>query len=310
MAVVLFVVSLLLSVYARDDTVFITELGNSCPKGTAKLTTVVECRAGSRLAGTNGDDYNGEEYRSDWPSGCYHCNNTKGCIDGSWFNTHPIGAANHNARPYCSDGFVPIQKGQMLMVGDSDIDYWIEWSTVFGNANNIGFGGYTCRNVNDEAQLFIEAFEPSAVVLVCGENDLAYGYNVESKFKSFSKVVGQYLLGGSRVIYIGTKPEPSTTGLHHEYKKYDQLIANLAANMSGTGVPPLTMIDSYGAFEEIGNPKSLYRSDGLHLSDAGYKYWDQWVDAVLNAKENNTNCYLWKSGACAENVGAVTTGNY
>ena len=287
--------------FAREGNVFITEPGNSCPNGTQKLMTAAECRAGSRLAGITGDSYNGEENERNWPSGCYFCNDADECAHnnqttGFWFNKHTTGSANGTAQPYCSDGYLPITKGEMLLVGDSDIDYWFNWSAVFEDANNVGFGGYTCREVEDEVQLFIETFQPSVVVLVCGENAISWGYNVSSTFEVFRNVVDQYISGGAKVIYIGTKPEPDTTDLHDEYREYDNLIWNLAANMSGNGEPSFVMIDSYGGFEALGNPESLYANDSLHLSAEGYQLWTEWVNLAFY----NTNCFVWRSGVCVD----------
>merc|ERR550525_1333316 len=146
--------------------------------------------------------------------------------------------------------------------------------------------------------MFIEAFEPSMVVLVCGENDIANGYDVSSTFDVFSTVVDQYIAGGARVLYIGTKPEPGTTGYHTKYQQYDSYIWDLAANKSGDGLPPLVMIDSYSGFEAIGNADSLYDSDELHLSAEGYSYWTQWAKTALNATGDDANCYAWRSGVC------------
>ena len=275
---------------ARDGTVYITDPGNSCPTGSQKLTTVAECKAGSRLAGTKGDSYNGEESESGWPSGCYFCDDAAGCTPGSWFNNHTTGSANGNASPYCSNGWLPITKGEILFVGDSDIDYWHDWSVTFEDGNNVGYGGYTCRKVVDEASNFIETFQPSLVVLVCGENDFANGYDVSSTFEVFSNVVDQYISGGAKVIYIGTKPEPETTNLHDDYQRYDSLIQNSTK-------ASLVMIDSYNAFEALGNPESLYANDSLHLSPEGYQLWTEWLNIALN---DNNNCRVWRSGICVD----------
>merc|ERR1712129_214402 len=100
---------------------------------------------------------------------------------------------------------------------------------------------------------------------------------------------------GTKVIYIGTKPEPGTTSLHGKYRTYDQLIWNLTVNNDNAS---LVMIDSYGAFESMGNPNSLYDDDNLHLSESGYAYWNEWVNIALNATDD---CRVWRAGVCVGN---------
>jgi hypothetical protein len=56
----------------------------------------------------------------------------------------------------------------------------------------VGYGGYTCRDVLDEADDFIAAFAPSTVVLVWGENDIASGRSVNNTLALFNQVVDKY----------------------------------------------------------------------------------------------------------------------
>merc|ERR1712232_1045418 len=62
----------------------------------------------------------------------------------------------------------------------------------------------------------------------------------------------------------------------------------------------LVMIDSYGGFELMGNPRSLYGDDGLHLSEIGYGHWNEWVKAAMNVTGNNTDCHVWRAGSCVD----------
>jgi hypothetical protein len=91
--------------------------GNVCAADQEKLTTLATCRAGMRLAGQSGDSYNGAETSSDWPSGCYYCDDVDDCADGTWLNEDSTGEANGGARPYCSSGFLPLSQGETLFVG-------------------------------------------------------------------------------------------------------------------------------------------------------------------------------------------------
>eukprot|EP00520_Triparma_pacifica_P004399 CAMPEP_0118641900 /NCGR_PEP_ID=MMETSP0785-20121206/5554_1 /TAXON_ID=91992 /ORGANISM="Bolidomonas pacifica, Strain CCMP 1866" /LENGTH=285 /DNA_ID=CAMNT_0006533427 /DNA_START=24 /DNA_END=878 /DNA_ORIENTATION=+ len=264
-----------------------------------------ECRAGLRLVGHYGDSYQGQENDADWPSGCYYCDDVDWCSDGAWLNVATTGSSNGGAKPYCSLDFKPLAVGETLYVGDSDIDYWDESLDLITPSYNVGFGGYTCKDVRNEMSQISSALNPSTVVLVCGENDIGYGHSVTKTLTFFNEVVDHYIAGGSRVIYIGTKPEPATTDIHDKYNEYDTAIAARAATLasSANNLPPLIMIDSNAGFVAVGNGADLYADDGLHLSTAGYSLWGSWLKAAVEATGDDEKCYLWKSGVCVEGGG-------
>ena len=152
----------------------------------------------------------------------------------------------------------------ILFTGDSDIEGWAT-AAEFPKSVNVGVGGATCGDVAKKAEGYISTYSPREVVLVCGENDLAYGASVAKTMKRLTKAVDRLASGGARVIFIGTKPEPSTKSLHKKYRKYDQKVRALTRDGN-----LYTFIDSYGGFEALGNPNSLYKGDKLHLSEEGY----------------------------------------
>ncbi|GMH55085.1 hypothetical protein TrLO_g5799 [Triparma laevis f. longispina] len=291
--------------------------GNICPSGELHIASGELCRAALSLynfplsssssIGLNGDYYNGVEDDSDWPKGCYYCDDTPSCTDGVWFNEHATGAASDNAKVLCSPDLTPIPADPLLFVGDSDIDYWRNTESQFSEGHsaiyNVGFGGYTCSDVKPEVTSFTATFAPKTVVLVCGENDLAGGASVSSTYSKFKEVVQAYIDGGAeKVITVSTKPEPETTSLHTKYEELDGLIkSDFIKTMDGKFV----FIDSYNAFLDVGNTRDLYADDGLHLSDKGYEHWNTWVATTLS---DVTGCTLWKSNECDEEGDDVDDG--
>lgn len=179
----------------------------------------------------------------------------------------------------------------LLFEGDSDIENWD--TTGYSDSANVGVGGAVCWDVLDSIEDTLQVYQPRRVVLVCGENDL-WNQSVSATFDDFSAVVSRIHDHGADVYYMGTKPEPSTTMLHTEYREYDALIRAHATELATGGETPLVMIDVYPGFETAGNPDSLYEDDGLHLSEAGYALWDSWLTEALDAE----GCILWESGAC------------
>jgi lysophospholipase L1-like esterase len=295
--------------------------GNICPDGFTYISSWEACRAAlsvySALSTNNRDvdglDYVGTFATEDHPKGCIND------YDGVWFNEAGVGSENNDAEVFCGDAFFEstiVQSGQtettLLFVGDSDVDYWEQVESTFGTvfpttntntcdsnsdssctfAYNVGYGGYTCKDVMDEASDFIGAFNPSKVVLVCGENDIAGGSSAAKAFARYQKVVLSYLDGGAIPVFsFSTKPEPDSTELHDKYKDLDRLIKDWAATLDGK----LVFIDSYGGFEDLGNGVDLYDTDLLHLSELGYQYWEQWLTIAL---KDLTNCQVWRSGVC------------
>ena len=286
------------------------ELGtdNTCPSGKTRIGSGIACRAALQLLGYDGSEYKGEEpggADESWPAGCYRCDGVAGCQNGVWFNPAGVGSVNGGANVICADGLEPLSKGGLLFAGDSDIDGWAS-EQKWPNSYNVGVGGATCLNVKKEAAALVEAFLPSWVVLVCGENDLM-GASVSSTFSRLRKSVERLTSSGSRVLYIGTKPEPSTKNLHDEYTEYDAKVKQLAADLaasSNDGRPPLVMVDSFSSFEQLGNPSSLYKSDRLHLSGGGYAYWEAWVEVAMAS--DVTACEVFANGVCVQGQGIAS----
>ena len=159
---------------------------------------------------------------------------------------------------------------------------------------NVGEGGTTCRQWVKRIVKEVDKYTPkTAVVLVCGENDL-YNRYADEVFKDFRKVVEKiYANGVDRIIYMGTKPEPDTKYLHKDYREYDEMIRNYFVDAEPDG--KFTMVDVYPSFVAMGNPRSLYANDDLHLSKEGYNYWNNWLQSALT----DNNCVRWQDGDCA-----------
>mmetsp|Transcript_8329 Transcript_8329/g.10467 ORF Transcript_8329/g.10467 Transcript_8329/m.10467 type:complete len:388 (-) Transcript_8329:479-1642(-) len=188
-----------------------------------------------------------------------------------------------------------------LFAGDSDIEGW-DTDDEFPDSVNEGVGGWTCKQVGKRINKYLKKHQPEWVVLVCGENDLAYGESVDKTFQDFESVVAKIVKKGARVIYMGTKPEPGTKKLHSDYEKYDAKIRAKATGMAATAdtIPPLVMVDVYPVFDVIerDEPGELYKGDNLHLSKYGYAYWTEWAKTAL--ADDLGSCIRWENNSCAE----------
>jgi len=296
---------LLKSVTAQDDVV-LANAGNACPADYVKLATAEGCQRA--MVELDFSTYRGTEDETGWPGGCYYCQNVNGCSNGVWFNRNPIGAAKEGAKPICA---LPGWEGdpppiETLFVGDSDVSRW-ETSSVFPSSVNVGFGGYTCAQVNNIIDRELALHTPTWVVIVCGENDL-FDQNFDDTFDDFAVVIEKIKNFGARALYMGTKPEPSTQNMHSEYEMYDAKIRTYATTLAAADVstpPPLVMVDVYLGFNELGNPRSLYNRDRLHLSNEGYGYWNTWATTALG--DTPAQCVRWLSNDCDETAPVAST---
>lgn len=275
---------------------------NTCPSGYERIVDEAECRASMPLIqGGDPDHYNGNSGpEADYPSGCYSCNRqANGCSNGVWFNPHASGAAATGARPVCKQDF-SIQTGATLFVGDSDIDYWHTSGTAIPGSYNVGIGGNTCRDVLKEIDFLMQNFQPSSVVLICGENDLASGTPVGKTFGRWKQVVEKILAQGARVTMLGTKPEADSVNLHTKYQAYDTKIKEYVVKAASEGAPaPVVFVDSFKAFTAMGNADSLYdpseAPNYLHLGPNGYAHFDRWAQLATTGL---FGCMIWEGDAC------------
>eukprot|EP00747_Dinoflagellata_sp_TGD_P137435 gnl/TRDRNA2_/TRDRNA2_175687_c1_seq1.p1 gnl/TRDRNA2_/TRDRNA2_175687_c1~~gnl/TRDRNA2_/TRDRNA2_175687_c1_seq1.p1 ORF type:complete len:318 (-),score=33.91 gnl/TRDRNA2_/TRDRNA2_175687_c1_seq1:31-984(-) len=183
------------------------------------------------------------------------------------------------SRRACGEG--PLPTDCVVFVGDSDIEYWEDsgWSSSFPDAVNIGMGGATIREAARHVESMVAAMRPKGFVVLCsGENDMEPDSEVEPLYDMWKFTVETILASDHkpRIIMLSTKPEPDSTELYDNYKIYDDLIKDYCESCSD-----VVFIDLHGAFNEIGNPRELYRDDGLHMTDMGYEIVTARVKAIM-----------------------------
>jgi len=287
---------------------------NSCVKSYSPITSSLwACRAAMSMADSSlqgdqdGDNFQGSEDDPGFPKGCYFCpQSTNTCEEGYWFNEHSEGSGEKSARLLCAKDNPDVvdDSTEVAFIGDSDIDYWSTTESIIPGSYNYGVGGSTCKNVMKEIDSLLNTVQDlKVIVLVCGENDLSDGGKVGKTFKRFKMIVKKANNKNVQVIYLGTKPEPSTKSIHGKYRSYDTKINKWAFTLfdQASNLPtPLTMINVYSVFDTKENKDDLYSKDNLHLSEDGYELWQTWLTIAydeINSSENNS-CPVWNNGAC------------
>lgn len=307
---------LLLLLALRNASIFVTaqspvvilrdENTVDCPEDYNIITSYPACLAALHYLGpgnpetdndvVTSDSFAEVESNEDFPSGCYFWADD----DMYYFNEHPSGSAEKDSFVVCAQNLEPLSTGNVLWIGDSDVDFWKNTAEISPGSHNVAIAGSTCEDILGYMDDMVNAFLPETVVLVCGENDL-FDSSAAEAFSRLSRVVDKLNALGTRVIFMGTKDEPDSSSLWSKYAKYDTKVKKLAENLAASStenVSALTFVDVNAGFKDIGNPDSLYGPDELHLSHEGYALWDEWVTLALD----DDSCVIWQSGSCTMNI--------
>jgi lysophospholipase L1-like esterase len=147
-----------------------------------------------------------------------------------------------------------------------------------------GFGGSNTNDLLHFADRVVLAYQPRAVVVYEGDNDIKAGIppeKIAATFKAFVEKV-HARLPEARVYVLSIKPSPSRWELWPAMQATNEL---LKAQCEGNRL--LTYIDvAAGMLDGNGQPKpDLYQQDRLHLVRKGYEIWRDAVRPVLLAAE-------------------------
>jgi len=176
----------------------------------------------------------------------------------------------------------PPAPGGVVFVGSSSIVMWKNLEHDFPDAGVIkrGFGGSELADSVFYADRIVIPYQPRAVVLYAGDNDLAAGKTPETVIADFQAFVAKVhgALPNARIVYIAIKPSPSRWNIHDKMERANRGIAAECARE-----PYLRFVDVYTPMLGAnGEPRpELFREDRLHMNEAGYALWRPLVAAQL-----------------------------
>ena len=169
----------------------------------------------------------------------------------------------------------------IVFVGSSSIRLWDDlaadmapWPVI-----NRGFGGATLAEVLTCADRLIFDYEPQAVVIYAGENDLAHGAAVDGVLEGLQRLAAE---AGETppILFLAIKTAPVRQRLAARFAAANGAVSDLANEQAWLAyvdtVSPLRRSDG-------GVRGELYRADGLHLNSEGYALWTGVVRAALSA---------------------------
>lgn len=173
------------------------------------------------------------------------------------------------------DKVSPPPKNGIVFTGSSSIRLWENLSGYFPNKPLIqrGFGGSELSDVRYFADRIILRYRPKQIVLYAGENDIATGkLTAKQTFDQFVNLF-QYLRQkqpGVPLVYISIKLSPSRRQFWPIVEAANKLISNYLAKQPNTRFVDIRPVMRGSDGQPIGE---LFKSDSLHMTEAGYRRW-------------------------------------
>ena len=187
----------------------------------------------------------------------------------------------------------------ILFTGSSSIRFWssLEHDMAPYTVINRGFGGSMIHQVLHYAEEIIVPYQPAAIFLYAGENDIAglwltrkhSAEEVCENFEEFCRHV-QHHLPDVPVHYISIKPARSRQKYWPEMQRANRMIEQFCETDKR-----LRYIDIVPAMQtETGETRSeLFSFDGIHMNEKGYAVWTKvirpYVEEIAAGKTGSSS---------------------
>ena len=173
-----------------------------------------------------------------------------------------------------ADGERIPEAGGIVFVGSSSIRMWKTLESDFDGFSVVrrGFGGSQVSDVLAFLDRIVLCYQPRAVVLYAGDNDIAAGESAETVANDFETFVTRVHAAdpGVDVLFIAIKPSLKRWALVEEMRDANRLIKSYAE-----ATERVTYLDIDTPMLGVdGKPTpDLFLKDGLHLNANGYAVW-------------------------------------
>ncbi|MCR8556745.1 GDSL family lipase [Mucilaginibacter sp. BJC16-A38] len=173
---------------------------------------------------------------------------------------------------------------ETIFYGSSSIRLWTGLNDDFKDLKpvNLGFGGSTLAACVWFFERVMIPYQPKRLVIYAGDNDLGDGRNPEEVFIFFQQLVVKVnkRFGDLPCYFVSLKPSVSRWKMIDQFKYTNNLIETEI----------ITRNDNWhfiNVFKEMIDPagrlkKEYFMSDGLHLSENGYKLWKEIIRKHIN----------------------------
>lgn len=180
------------------------------------------------------------------------------------------------------DAKTPPPKGALLFVGSSTIRMWdLESSWPGEKLLNNGFGGSTLPDAIHHFESLVAPYEPRAVILYSGDNDIGRERSVSQvieDFKTFA-ALSRKTHPGAPVVILAIKPSVKRWSLWNRMEQANEAVKALCETTPGLFYADVAtpMLGPDGGMPSA----TWFKADGLHLSPEGYAAWKKVIDGVL-----------------------------
>ena len=181
----------------------------------------------------------------------------------------------------------PINSKSIVMVGNSITEAGGDWSQKMNNKNfaNRGISGDNVSGVKDRVDEIIKG-NPQKIFLMIGINDVSHHQTSDFIVNEISELIERIRLNSPRtsifiqsILPINESFEIYTRldGRSNQVPEINSKLKTLARNWN------LTFIDLFPLFVESGTHilRKKLTSDGLHISEEGYKIWRKELEKHL-----------------------------
>lgn len=170
----------------------------------------------------------------------------------------------------------PPEPCSILFTGSSSVRLWDTLANDMAPANviNRGFGGSTIADVNDNFDRIVSPYRPRAIFFYAGENDLSSGKSAAQVFTDFQRFMElkSGALGNTPVYFVSLKPSKLRFDQKARQSEVNVLVKRLARSRRD-----LHYIDVVTAMLDKGRLRDIYRDDGLHMTQEGYRIWTRLI---------------------------------
>lgn len=184
-----------------------------------------------------------------------------------------------------ADKLSPPPQNAIVFIGASSIVRWNlkeSFPELGAQAINRGFGGSLAADSTRYADRIVIPYKPRIVVFYAGDNDVEANHTpqqIADDFAAFERKV-HAALPATQIVFISVKPSIRRFPWIEQIKGANALVKQYCATH-----PHLTFVDIVPQMlGPDGKPrKELLVEDGLHMTPAGYKIWNDAVRPILRS---------------------------
>ncbi len=188
-----------------------------------------------------------------------------------------------------ADKVTPPPQNAIVFIGASSIVRWNlreSFPELGPQAINRGFGGSLAADSTRYADRVVIRYKPRMVVFYAGDNDVEANHTpaqIAGDFTAFERKV-HAALPTTEIVFISIKPSIRRFPWIEQIKGANALVREYCATH-----PHLTFVDIVPQMlGPDGKPrKELLVEDGLHMTPAGYKIWNDALRPVLRIGQSS-----------------------